>query len=78
MCYILIYQSYPALQLLGDSNELTQEMASRGLAAVYNRADAATRQALVNALVGTLSGEMGVRRLPPCPRKWMEGMMCTA
>ncbi|GAB4815511.1 hypothetical protein N2152v2_002557 [Parachlorella kessleri] len=49
-------------QLLGDSNELTQEMGSRGLAAVYNRADAATRQALVNALVGTLSGAPQKRR----------------
>lgn len=36
-------------------------MASRGLAAVYNLADGPTRQALVDALMGTLSGAVALR-----------------
>ncbi|GAX79566.1 hypothetical protein CEUSTIGMA_g7007.t1 [Chlamydomonas eustigma] len=43
-------------QLLGDSNELTQEMASRGISLVYNRGDEGTRKLLVEALVGILQG----------------------
>ena len=43
-------------QLLGDQNELTQEMASRGLSAAYYMADPGTQKALVESLVGTLSG----------------------
>jgi hypothetical protein len=34
-----------------------QEMASRGLAAVYDMADEATRKALLDSLMATLSGE---------------------
>ncbi|PRW21127.1 proteasome-associated ECM29-like protein isoform X1 [Chlorella sorokiniana] len=49
-------------QLLGDQNELTQEMASRGLAAVYDMADADTRQALLDSLMATLSGAPQKRR----------------
>lgn len=49
-------------QLLGDQNELTQEMSSRGLAAVYDMADEATRKALLDSLVGTLSGAPQKRR----------------
>lgn len=43
-------------QLLGDSNELTQEMASRGIGLVYSRGDEATKAKLVEALVGVLQG----------------------
>ena len=35
---------------------LPQEMASRGLAAVYDMADEATRKALLDSLMATLSG----------------------
>ncbi|KAG1660153.1 hypothetical protein FOA52_007810 [Chlamydomonas sp. UWO 241] len=42
--------------LLGDTNELTQEMASRGISLVYQRGDEATRKGLVEALVGVLQG----------------------
>eukprot|EP00850_Spirogloea_muscicola_P022547 SM000300S11722 [mRNA] locus=s300:8500:17154:- [translate_table: standard] len=44
------------LQLLGDSNALTQDMASRGMSLVHELGDDATRKQLVAALVGTLSG----------------------
>lgn len=37
-------------------NTGVQEMASRGLAAVYDMADAETRQALLDSLTATLSG----------------------
>ena len=47
--------------LLGDSNELTQDMASRGMSIVYAVGDSDAREKLVAGLVGTLS----VRR---CPR----------
>ncbi|KAL6762246.1 proteasome stabiliser-domain-containing protein [Haematococcus lacustris] len=42
--------------LLGDSHELTQEMASRGVSLVYELGDAAQKQKLVEALVGVLQG----------------------
>ncbi|EFN52702.1 hypothetical protein CHLNCDRAFT_138705 [Chlorella variabilis] len=48
--------------LLGDQNELTQEMASRGLAAVYDMAGEGTRKALLDSLIGTLSGAPQKRR----------------
>lgn len=48
--------------LLGDESEMTQEMASRGLAACYELADDATRAALVESLVGVLSGAPGRKR----------------
>ncbi|KAL4530388.1 hypothetical protein Ndes2437B_g03884 [Nannochloris sp. 'desiccata'] len=48
--------------LLGDESELTQEMASRGLAAAYELADEATRALLVESLVGVLSGTAGRKR----------------
>lgn len=43
-------------QLLGDSNDLTQEMASRGVSLVYRLGDKATRATLVQSLVGVLQG----------------------
>ena len=42
--------------LLGDPNELTQEMASRGVSLVYTRGDEATRKLLVEDLVSVLQG----------------------
>eukprot|EP00899_Mesostigma_viride_P010697 jgi/Mesvir1/19629/Mv09917-RA.4 len=42
--------------LLGDASELTQEVASRGMSLVYELGDTATRERLVQDLVGTLAG----------------------
>lgn len=42
--------------LLGDSNEVTQEMASRGISAVYAMSDEAARKQLLDGLVSTLQG----------------------
>ena len=42
--------------LLGEQNELTQELASQGLSIVYELGDASMKKNLVNALVGTLTG----------------------
>lgn len=42
--------------LLGDSDELIQEMASRGVSAVYRLGSEADRKSLLSALMGTLQG----------------------
>lgn len=42
--------------LLGEQNELTQELASHGMSIVYEIGDAAMKENLVNALVSTLTG----------------------
>ncbi|KAG6414017.1 hypothetical protein SASPL_126733 [Salvia splendens] len=42
--------------LIGEQNELTQELASQGLSIVYELGDDSTKKNLVNALVGTLTG----------------------
>ncbi|KAL3625794.1 hypothetical protein CASFOL_030323 [Castilleja foliolosa] len=42
--------------LVGEQNELTQELASQGLSIVYELGDDAMKKSLVNALVGTLTG----------------------
>lgn len=42
--------------LLGDQNELTQELASQGMSIVYELGDSSMKQDLVNALVSTLTG----------------------
>lgn len=42
--------------LLGEQNELTQELASQGLSIVYEFGDTSMKKNLVNALVGTLTG----------------------
>lgn len=42
--------------LLGEQNELTQELASQGMSIVYELGDASMKSNLVNALVGTLTG----------------------
>ncbi|CAI5535091.1 unnamed protein product [Closterium sp. Naga37s-1] len=48
--------------LLGDSNELTQEMASRAMSRIYTLGDAGTKQLLVAALVANLTGAAGQKR----------------
>ncbi|KAL2612238.1 hypothetical protein R1flu_023930 [Riccia fluitans] len=48
--------------LLGDQNELTQEMSSRGMSIVYELGDAATKNELVQALVNNLSGTAKKKR----------------
>ncbi|GJP72793.1 hypothetical protein CLOP_g3551 [Closterium sp. NIES-67] len=47
---------------LGDSNELTQEMASRAMSRIYTLGDAATKELLVAALVANLTGAGGKKR----------------
>ncbi|KAH9316636.1 hypothetical protein KI387_025263, partial [Taxus chinensis] len=42
--------------LLGEQNDLTQEMASRGMSIVYELGDSSTKSELVKALVSTLTG----------------------
>ncbi|XP_048499629.1 uncharacterized protein LOC104890118 isoform X2 [Beta vulgaris subsp. vulgaris] len=42
--------------LLGEQNELTQELASQGMSLVYELGDDSMKKNLVNALVGTLTG----------------------
>lgn len=42
--------------LLGEQNELTQELASQGMSIVYDLGDESMRNSLVNALVNTLTG----------------------
>ncbi|KAE9606271.1 putative proteasome component Ecm29 [Lupinus albus] len=42
--------------LLGEQNELTQELASQGMSIVYDLGDESMKQNLVNALVSTLTG----------------------
>ncbi|XP_019082739.1 PREDICTED: proteasome-associated protein ECM29 homolog, partial [Camelina sativa] len=42
--------------LLGDQNELTQELASQGMSIIYELGDASMKKNLVDALVNTLTG----------------------
>ncbi|XP_052205851.1 uncharacterized protein LOC127810408 isoform X2 [Diospyros lotus] len=56
-----IQQLLPEIQeafthLLGEQNDLTQELASQGLSIVYELGNASMKKNLVNALVGTLTG----------------------
>lgn len=56
-----IQQLLPEIQeafthLLGEQNELTQELASQGMSIVYEFGDSSMKKNLVNALVGTLTG----------------------
>ncbi|KAI9114257.1 hypothetical protein K1719_014907 [Acacia pycnantha] len=56
-----IQQILPEIQeafshLLGEQNELTQELASQGMSIVYELSDASMKKNLVNALVNTLTG----------------------
>ncbi|WCJ20554.1 Proteasome adapter and scaffold protein ECM29 [Euphorbia peplus] len=56
-----IQQMLPEIQeafshLLGEQNELTQDLASQGMSIVYELGDASMKQNLVDALVSTLTG----------------------
>ncbi|XP_020113729.1 proteasome-associated protein ECM29 homolog isoform X2 [Ananas comosus] len=56
-----IQQLLPEIQeafshLLGDQNELTQDLASQGMSIVYELGDPSMKQELVRALVNTLTG----------------------
>ncbi|KAK9274184.1 hypothetical protein L1049_018998 [Liquidambar formosana] len=56
-----IQQLLPEIQeafshLLGEQNELTQELASQGMSIVYELGDESMKENLVNALVSTLTG----------------------
>ncbi|XVE59843.1 hypothetical protein DITRI_Ditri05aG0079400 [Diplodiscus trichospermus] len=56
-----IQQIFPEIQeafshLLGEQNELTQELASQGMSIVYELGDASMKKNLVDALVTTLTG----------------------
>ncbi|XP_058078401.1 uncharacterized protein LOC131226734 [Magnolia sinica] len=56
-----IQQLLPEIQeafshLLGEQNDLTQELASQGMSIVYELGDESMKSNLVNALVGTLTG----------------------
>nr|XP_010922049.1 proteasome adapter and scaffold protein ECM29 isoform X3 [Elaeis guineensis] len=56
-----IQQLLPEIQeafshLLGEQNDLTQELASQGMSIVYELGDPSMKQNLVNALVSTLTG----------------------
>lgn len=42
--------------MLGDGNEVTQEMASRGISVVYAMSGPAARKELLDDLVGVLQG----------------------
>ncbi|XP_042400814.1 proteasome adapter and scaffold protein ECM29-like isoform X2 [Zingiber officinale] len=42
--------------LLGEQNDLTQELASQGMSIVYELGDPSMKESLVNALVSTLTG----------------------
>lgn len=42
--------------LLGEQNELTQELASQGMSIVYDLGDESMKKNLVNTLVNTLTG----------------------
>ena len=42
--------------MLGEQNELTQELASQGMSIVYELGDASMKKSLVDALVSTLTG----------------------
>lgn len=42
--------------LLGEQNELTQELASQGMSIVYELGDESMKKSLVDALVTTLTG----------------------
>lgn len=48
--------------LLGDQNDLTQELASRGMSMLYDMSDEAQREALLASLMGTLNGAAPKKR----------------
>lgn len=52
--------------LLGDQNELTQEMASRGMSVVYSLGDESARKQLLDGLMGVLSGTAAMELASAC------------
>ena len=52
----LLYFQEAFSHLIGDSNELTQDLASQGMSIVYELGDASMKGQLVHALVNTLTG----------------------
>lgn len=50
-------------QLLGDTSEAVQDIAARGISAVYRLGGESDRQALLNALVSALQGPPSSRFL---------------
>ncbi|MQL77614.1 hypothetical protein Taro_010025 [Colocasia esculenta] len=56
VCNILLLRMEAFSHLLGEQNELTQELASQGMSIVYELGDPSMRKDLVNALVNTLTG----------------------
>ena len=48
--------------LLGDSNELTQELASRAMSLLYEMGDEVQQKELLASLIGTLNGEAPKKR----------------
>jgi proteasome component ECM29 len=48
--------------LLGDQNDLTQELASRGMSVLYEMGDESQRKELLSALMGTLNGTAPKKR----------------
>lgn len=53
--------------LLGDQNELTQEMASRGMSVVYSLGDESAQKQLLDGLMGVLQGSFHIAiSLVPC------------
>jgi len=52
--------------LLGDPNELTQDLASQGMSIVYELGDASMKEQLVHALLNTLLALQERRRLLRC------------
>ena len=48
--------------LLGDQNDLTQELASRGMSMLYDMSDEMQRESLLASLMGTLNGKAPKKR----------------
>ena len=53
-CSLTLQEAFS--HLIGDSNELTQDLASQGMSIVYELGDASMKGQLVHALVNTLTG----------------------
>eukprot|EP00026_Physarum_polycephalum_P000236 Phypoly_transcript_00236.p1 GENE.Phypoly_transcript_00236~~Phypoly_transcript_00236.p1 ORF type:complete len:1888 (+),score=384.04 Phypoly_transcript_00236:110-5665(+) len=64
--------------LLADSNEVTQEVASRGLVLVYEKGDARVKKELVGGLVQTLSTGKAPQGIPGSEQLFPEGALGAA
>ena len=56
MMYLPLIPQEAFSHLLGEQNELIQDLASQGMSLVYELGDDAMKKNLVHALVGTLTG----------------------